>query len=58
MELVRPDATPSTRFAKVTGRSSLYNPAVHAYWQERTKRTAARQTYVKQKLALLVRQEG
>ncbi|MDQ6740179.1 MAG: group II intron reverse transcriptase/maturase [Actinomycetota bacterium] len=57
-ELVKPDATPITRFVKVTGRSSPYNPALHAYWQERTKRAVARQTYVKRKLALLARQEG
>jgi RNA-directed DNA polymerase len=57
-ELVKPDAIPITRFAKVAGRNSPYNPALRAYWQERTRRTVARQTYVKQKLALLARQEG
>lgn len=57
-ELVRPDAPPIMRFVKVTGRNSPYNPALWAYWQERTRRAVARQTYVKRKLALLARQEG
>lgn len=57
VELVKPDATPITRFVKVSGRSSPYDPTLQAYWQERAKRTMARQTYSKQKLALLKAQE-
>jgi len=57
-ELARPDATPITRFVKVTGRNSPYDPKLREYWQKRTKRAVAQQAYVKQKPALLKRQEG
>lgn len=53
VELVRPDATPITRFVKVRGRSSLYDPTLRLYWRGRMKRQVARSTYSKQRLALL-----
>jgi RNA-directed DNA polymerase len=51
-ELVKPDKTPITRFVKVTGRNSPYDPAQHQYWSERRKRHVSRETYQKQRLVL------
>jgi RNA-directed DNA polymerase len=56
-ELVKPDKTPITRFTKVTGRNSSYDPALKEYWRERKKQQVARETYAKQRLMLLQRQE-
>ena len=56
-ELVKPDKTPITRFTKVTGRNSPYDPALKEYWRERKKRQVGRETYAKQRLMLLQRQE-
>ena len=56
-ELVKPDTTPITRFVKVIGRSSPYDPALRGYWTERKKRQVGRETYAKQRLMLLQRQE-
>src|SRR5574341_2126374 len=56
-ELVKPDATPITRFTKVTGRNSPYDPALRQYWTERKKQQVGRETYAKQRLMLLQRQE-
>lgn len=56
-ELVKPDITPITRFTKVTGRSSPYDPTLREYWRERKKRQVGRETYAKQRLVLLQRQE-
>jgi RNA-directed DNA polymerase len=56
-ELVKPDKTPITRFVKVAGRNSPYNPALKDYWIERKKRQVGRETYQKQRLMLLQRQE-
>jgi RNA-directed DNA polymerase len=56
-ELVKPDKTPITRFAKVVGRSSPYDPALKEYWTERKKRHIGRESYQKQRLMLLQRQE-
>jgi RNA-directed DNA polymerase len=56
-ELVKPDATPITRFTKVTGRNSPYDPSLRQYWVERKKRQVARETYAKQRLMLLQQQE-
>jgi RNA-directed DNA polymerase len=56
-ELVRPDATPITRFIKVIGRSSPSDPALREYWIERKKRQVGRETYQKQRLMLLQQQE-
>jgi RNA-directed DNA polymerase len=56
-ELVKPDTTPITRFVKVIGRSSPYDPALRGYWTERKKRQVGGETYAKQRLMLLQRQE-
>jgi RNA-directed DNA polymerase len=56
-ELVKPDKTPITRFIKVTGRHSPYDPALKEYWIERKKRQVGRETYAKQRLMLLQQQE-
>jgi RNA-directed DNA polymerase len=56
-ELVKPDQTPITHFTKVTGRNSPYDPALKEYWIERKKRQVGRETYAKQRLMLLQRQE-
>ena len=56
-ELVKPDATPITRFVKVIGRNSPYDPALRQYWRERKKRQVGRETYMKQRLILHQRQE-
>jgi RNA-directed DNA polymerase len=52
VELVKPDKTPITRFAKVIGRNSPYDPALHQYWNERKKRYVGRETFEKQRLIL------
>jgi RNA-directed DNA polymerase len=51
--LVRHGATPITRFVKVRGRNSPYDPKLHAYWQQRTKQRIAGQTYARQRRTLL-----
>ena len=51
-ELVKPDVTPITRFTKVTGKYSPYDPALRQYWRARKKRQVGRETYVKQRLML------
>jgi RNA-directed DNA polymerase len=51
-ELVKPDATLITRFTKVKGRSSPYDPALRQYWTERKKQQVGRETYAKQRLRL------
>jgi RNA-directed DNA polymerase len=56
-EMVKPDKTPITRFTKVTGRNSPYDPTLKEYWIERKKRQVGRATYAKQRLMLLQRQE-
>src|SRR5262249_60212441 len=50
--LVRPDRTPITRFTKVTGRYSPYDPALRQYWRARKKRQGGRENYVKKKILL------
>jgi len=54
--LAKPDKTPITRFAKVIGRSSPYDPTLREYWQERKKQQVGRETYAKQRLMLHQRQ--
>jgi len=54
--LVKPDVTPITRFAKVTGRNSPYDPALRQYWIERKKQQVGRETFVKERLMLHQRQ--
>ena len=51
-ELARPDATPITRFTKVTGRQTPYDPAHRLYWRERMKVQVAGETCSKQRLML------
>jgi len=51
-ERVKPDATPITRFTKVTGRHSPYDPALRQYWTERKKQHVSRATYAKPRLML------
>ena len=50
--LVKPDATPITRFTKVTGSNSPYDPALHQYWMERKKQHVGRETSEQQRLML------
>ena len=56
-ELVKPDTTPITRFVKITGRNSPYDPTLKEYWIERKKRQVGRETHAKQRLMLLQKQE-
>ena len=55
-ELVKPDTTLITRFTKITGRHSPYDPALKEYWTERKKQQVGRETYAKQRLMLLQKQ--
>jgi RNA-directed DNA polymerase len=55
-ELVKPDATPITRFTKVTGKNSPYDPSLRQYWVERKKRQVGRETSAKRRLMLHQRQ--
>jgi RNA-directed DNA polymerase len=48
--LLNPADTPITRYVKVSGRNSPYNPALRAYWAERTRRAVGRQTYSRLRL--------
>ena len=57
-ELVKPDKTPITRFTKVIGRHSPYDPSLRDYWQARYKRQVARQTHIRKLLALLQTQDN
>ena len=50
--LVQPDKTPITRFIKVAGKNTPYDPSLRQYWHEKKKRQVARETYVKQRLML------
>ncbi|MBP1464510.1 group II intron reverse transcriptase/maturase [Candidatus Chloroploca sp. M-50] len=54
-ELVKPTSVPITRYVKVSGRNSPYDPKLRAYWQERTKRQIARQTASQVRRELLYR---
>lgn len=56
-ELAKPDATPITRFTKVTGGQTPYDPAHRLYWRERMKTQVAGETYSKQRLMLHRSQE-
>jgi hypothetical protein len=56
-ELAKPDATPITRFTKVTGRQTPYDPAHRLYWRGRLKTQVAGETYSKQRLMLHRSQE-
>jgi len=55
--LAKPDATPITRFTKVTGRQTPYDPAHRLYWRGRMKAQVAEGTYSKQRLMLHRSQE-
>jgi len=54
--LVRPDTIPITRFIKVRGRHSPYDPALRQYWIARKKEQVARETFTKHRLMLHQRQ--
>jgi RNA-directed DNA polymerase len=54
-ELVKPTSLPITGHVKVRGRESPYDPKLRSYWQERTKRRIARQTYSQVRRSLLRR---
>jgi len=56
-ELAKPDAIPITRFTKVTGRQTPYDPAHRLYWRERMKTQVAEETHSKQRLMLHRSQE-
>lgn len=56
-ELAKPDATPITRFTKVAGRQTPYDPAHRQYWRTRMKTQVAGETYSKQRLMLHRSQE-
>jgi RNA-directed DNA polymerase len=56
-QLVKPDAIPITRFVKVKGHNSPFDPTLRRYWHERKKRQVGGQTYSKQLLTLLRKQE-
>jgi RNA-directed DNA polymerase len=56
-QLFKPDAMPITRFTKVAGRNSPYDPKLRLYWQERSKRNLARLTHVNRKRMLLKQQD-
>jgi RNA-directed DNA polymerase len=56
-ELAKYPATPVTRYVKVSGRSSPFDPTLRAYWKTRTKRLVGWQIVSKRLLALLRRQD-
>ena len=56
--LYRHNATPITRFIKVTGRSTPMDPTQRAYWEDRKKRNVARETFRKDRLSMLHAQEN
>lgn len=55
--LLNPADTPITRYVKVSGRNSPYNPTLRAYWTKRTKRAVGRQTYSRLRLQVLQAQD-
>lgn len=57
-KLYRHNATPITRFVKVIGRSSPMDPARRDYRVERKKRHVARETFRKDRLEMLRRQDN
>jgi RNA-directed DNA polymerase len=52
-QLYRHNATPITRHAKVVGRSTPMDPDQREYWEGRKRQRVARQTYQKERLAML-----
>jgi len=56
-DLVQPDRIPITRYTKVTGRHSPYDPTLRSYWIERNVKLVTEETYSKQRLALHKRQD-
>lgn len=55
---VRYSGTPITRYTKVKGKNSPLNPSQREYWVARRKRVKARETFRKDRLALLERQDN
>lgn len=58
MQLVRHDATPVTRFRKVAGRSSPFDPSLRAYWDRRHRSHLAKHIHQRDRLSLLNQQAG
>ena len=56
--LLHRSATPVTRFTKVKGEASPFDPTLREYWQNRQRKSVARQTHQKDRLALLRIQDG
>ena len=56
--LLRYDATPITRYTKVKGKVTPFNPDEAEYWAERKRRKVTRETFSKAHLALLRKQKG
>jgi RNA-directed DNA polymerase len=54
--LLHPSRTPITRFIKVTGYHSPYDPALRDYWEKRTRRAVGRETFSRLRLDVLRRQ--
>jgi RNA-directed DNA polymerase len=57
-QLLRRSSTPITRFTKVEGRATPFDPRQREYWRERRRRNVARQIYRKDYLELLRVQSG
>jgi RNA-directed DNA polymerase len=57
-QLLRRTATPITRFTKVEGKASPFDPTLKGYWLSRQQRNTALQMLRKDRLELLKRQEG
>jgi RNA-directed DNA polymerase len=55
--LLNPASTPITRYVKVSGRNSPYDPVLRPNWAERTKRATGRETHSRLKLQVLQAQE-
>jgi RNA-directed DNA polymerase len=56
-ELVKPDKTPITRYKKVIGKHSPYDPTLRQYWRERNQEQVARETFSTERLVLQKQQE-
>lgn len=57
-QLLRRSATPVTRFTKVEGRTSPFDPSARSYWQSRKRREVAKEVFQKGKAEILRLQEG
>ena len=55
--LFDPASTPITRYVKVSGRNSPYDPTLREYWVQRTRRAIGRETHSRLRLQVLRAQE-